>query len=222
MIPETEILLRVLVAAVLGALVGWQREIHHQPAGLRTHIILVVGAALCMTLSIDVALQFRSTALNGDPGRIAAQIVSGIGFLGAGAIIREGFTVKGLTTATSLWTMAVVGMTVGLGYYITSVVVTLLIFVVLTVLNSVEKRYIHPHLEITITLKADDRKGLMDEVKKALQEKGRRIVSLGIRRNLEDRNLAIEADIDVTEADPTENLVDDLSAIKGVHSFKIG
>src|SRR5664279_4245047 len=142
MISEPVILLRVLLAAVLGALVGWQREIHHQPAGLRTHIILVVGAALCMTLSIDVALQFRSTALNGDPGRIAAQIVSGIGFLGAGAIIREGFTVKGLTTATSLWTMAVVGMTVGLGYYLTSVVVTLLIFVVLTVLNSVEKRYI--------------------------------------------------------------------------------
>jgi putative Mg2+ transporter-C (MgtC) family protein len=222
MISEPVILLRVLLAAVLGALVGWQREIHHQPAGLRTHIILVVGAALCMTLSIDVALQFRSTALNGDPGRIAAQIVSGIGFLGAGAIIREGFTVKGLTTATSLWTMAVVGMTVGLGYYLTSVVVTLLIFVVLTVLNSVEKRYIHPHLEIAITLKADDRKGLMDDVKKVLQEKGRRIISLGIRRNLEDRNLAIEADIDVTEADPTENLVDDLSAVKGVHSFKIG
>jgi putative Mg2+ transporter-C (MgtC) family protein len=222
MISETTILLRVLLAAFLGALVGWQREIHHQPAGLRTHIILVVGAALCMTLSIDVALQFRSTALNGDPGRIAAQIVSGIGFLGAGAIIREGFTVKGLTTATSLWTMAVVGMTVGLGYYLTSVVVTLLIFGVLTVLNSVEKRYIHPHLEITVTLKADDRKGLMEDVKKVLQDKGRRIVSLGIRRNLEDRNLSIDADIDVTEAEPAENLVDDLSAIKGVHSFKIG
>jgi putative Mg2+ transporter-C (MgtC) family protein len=222
MISEPVILLRVLLAAALGALVGWQREIHHQPAGLRTHIILVVGAALCMTLSIDVALQFRATALNGDPGRIAAQIVSGIGFLGAGAIIREGFTVKGLTTATSLWTMAVVGMTVGLGYYLTSVVVTLLIFVVLTVLNSVEKRYIHPHLEITITLKADDRKGLMDEVKKVLMDKGRRIISLGIRRNLEDRNVGIEADIDVTESDPTESLVDDLSAIKGVHSFKIG
>jgi (p)ppGpp synthase/HD superfamily hydrolase len=101
-------------------------------------------------------------------------------------------------------------------------VVTLLIFVVLTVLNSVEKRYIHPHLEITITLKADDRKGLMDEVKKVLMDKGRRIISLGIRRNLEDRNVGIEADIDVTESDPTESLVDDLSAIKGVHSFKIG
>ncbi len=222
MISETDVLLRVLLAAVLGALVGWQREIQHQPAGLRTHIILVVGAALCMTLSIDVALQFRSTALNGDPGRIAAQIVSGIGFLGAGAIIREGFTVKGLTTATSLWTMAVVGMTVGLGYYLTSVVVTLLILFVLTLLNSFEKRYIHPHIEMAVTLKAEDRKGLIDDVKTVLMQNGRRIVSLGIRRNLEDRNLAIDADIDVTEGDPTESLVDELSTIKGVHSFKIG
>ena len=175
-----------------------------------------------MTLSINIAQQFRATALNGDPGRIAAQIVSGIGFLGAGAIIREGFTVKGLTTATSLWTMAIVGMTVGLGYYLTSVAVTVLILIVLSVMHSVEKRFIHPHLEVAITLKAEDRKGLSDDVKKVLGEKGRRIISLGIRRNLEDRNLAIEADIDVTEADPTENLVDDLSAIKGVHSFKIG
>jgi putative Mg2+ transporter-C (MgtC) family protein len=222
MISETNILLRVLVAAVLGALVGWQREIHHQPAGLRTHIILVVGATLCMTLSINIAQQFRTTALNGDPGRIAAQIVSGIGFLGAGAIIREGFTVKGLTTATSLWTMAVVGMTVGIGYYLTSGAVTLLILLVLTVLNSFEKRYIHPHLEIAVTLKAEDRKGMLEDIKKVLMEKDRRIISLAIRRNLEDRNLAIEADIDTTQGDPTDSLLDDLSNIKGVHSFKIG
>jgi len=222
MVSETTILLRVLFAAALGALIGWQREIHHQPAGLRTHIILVVGAALCMTLSINIAQQFRATALNGDPGRIAAQIVSGIGFLGAGAIIRDGFTVKGLTTATSLWTMAVVGMTVGLGYYLTSAAVTLLILVVLTVLNSVEKRYIHPHLEVNVNLKAEDRPGLLEDVKKVLSKKGRIIVSMGIRRNLEDRNLAIEADIDTTQGDPTDNLLDELTAIKGVHSFKIG
>jgi putative Mg2+ transporter-C (MgtC) family protein len=222
MISEPTILLRVLLAAVLGALVGWQREIHHEPAGLRTHTILVVGSALCMTLSIDVALQFRATALNGDPGRIAAQIVSGIGFLCAGAIIREGFTVKGLTTATSLWTMAIVGMTVGLGYYLTSVTVTVLILIVLSVLHSIEKRYIHPHIEVAVTLKAEDRPGLLDEVKKVLMDKGRLILTLAIRRNLEDRNLAIEANIDATQVDPTTSLVDDLSAIPGVHSFKIG
>jgi putative Mg2+ transporter-C (MgtC) family protein len=222
MIPETEILLRVLLAAALGALVGWQREIHHQPAGLRTHIILVVGAALCMTLSIDVAQQFRPIGVIGDPGHIAAQIVSGIGFLGAGAIIRDGFSVKGLTTAASVWTMAIVGMTAGLGYYLASIAVALFIFVVLTLVNSLEKRYIHPHLEVTITLKAVDRDGLIEDVKKIFVEKGRSIISLGIHRNLEDRNLSIEAEIDTTQADPTSTLLDDLSAIPGVHSFKIG
>jgi putative Mg2+ transporter-C (MgtC) family protein len=222
MISEVDILLRVLIAAALGALIGWQREIHHQPAGLRTHIILVVGASLCMTLSINIAQQFRTTALNGDPGRIAAQIVSGIGFLCAGAIIREGFTIKGLTTATSLWTMAIVGMTVGLGYYLTSIAVTLFILVILTLLNSLEKRYIHPHLQVAVTLKAIDRAGLIDDVKKVLMGKGRSLISLGIRRNLEDRNLSFEAEIDTTQADPTSTLLDDLSAIDGVHSFKIG
>ena len=221
MISETDILLRVLLAAVLGALVGLQREIHHEPAGLRTHTILVVGSALCMTLSINLALQFRSIALNGDPGRIAAQIVSGIGFLCAGAIIREGFTVKGLATATSLWTMAIVGMTVGLGYYLTAIVVTILILGALSLLYSLEQRYIRPHLAVTVTLKAEDRAGLVDEVKKIFMEKGRRIVSLGIRRNLEDRNIAIEAEIDTTQGDPTSSLLDELSAIRGVHSFKI-
>jgi putative Mg2+ transporter-C (MgtC) family protein len=222
MISEVDILLRVLIAAALGALVGWQREVHHEPAGLRTHIILVLGSALCMTLSINIAQQFRTTALNGDPGRIAAQIVSGIGFLCAGAIIREGFTIKGLTTATSLWTMAIVGMTVGLGYYLTSIVVTLFILVILTLLNSLEKRYIHPRLQVAITLKAVDRAGLIDDVKKVLMEKGRSLISLGIHRNLEDRNLSFEAEIDTSQADPTSTLLDDLSAIPGVHSFKIG
>ena len=222
MISEVEILLRVILGAALGALVGYQREIHHEPAGLRTHTILVLGSALCMTLSINIAQQFRLTALNGDPGRIAAQIVSGIGFLCAGAIIREGFTVRGLATATSLWTMAIVGMTVGLGYYLTAVVVTLLILGASSLLNLIEQRYIHPHLTVGVTLKAEDRPGLLDEIKKVLAQKGRRILSLGIRRNLEDRNLAIEADIDTTQADPTGSLLDELSAIPGVHSFKIG
>jgi putative Mg2+ transporter-C (MgtC) family protein len=118
--------------------------------------------------------------------------------------------------------MAIVGMTVGLGYYLTSIVVTLFILVILTLLNSLEKRYIPPHLEVTVTLKAEDRAGLIDDVKKVFMEKGRSLISLGIHRNLEDRNLSFEAKIDTTQADPTSALMDDLSAIAGVHSFKIG
>jgi len=93
-------------------------------------------------------------------------------------------------------------MTVGLGYYLTSVTVTILILIVLSVLHSIEKRYIHPHIEVAVTLKAEDRPGLLDEVKKVLMDKGRLILTLAIRRNLEDRNLAIEANIDATQVDP--------------------
>src|SRR5512138_990442 len=106
MISDFEIIFRLLAAAALGALVGYERQRNNQPAGLRTHIILVVGAALAMTLSINLAMQYRPLVPNGDPARLAAQVISGIGFLGVGAIIRYGPNIKGLTTATSMWSMA--------------------------------------------------------------------------------------------------------------------
>ena len=106
LISEWEILLRLGLAALLGMLVGYERERQNQPAGLRTHAILAIGSCLAMTVSINLSTQFESFGANGDPARIAAQVVSGIGFLGAGAILRYGTNVKGLTTATSLWTIA--------------------------------------------------------------------------------------------------------------------
>ena len=104
MLTQYDVILRLLVAGILGGLIGFEREMHHQPAGLRTHIILVLGAALAMCMSINLSMQFHTTASNGDPERLAAQVISGIGFLGAGAIFRFGAGVKGLTTASSLWT----------------------------------------------------------------------------------------------------------------------
>ena len=89
---------------------GLESERHNQPAGLRTHIILSIGSALAMCVSIDLAMQFQPLVPNGDPARLAAQVISGIGFLGAGAIFRYGNSIKGLTTATSLWTVAIVGL----------------------------------------------------------------------------------------------------------------
>ena len=142
MISEVQILLRVLVGAILGSLVGFERERQDQPAGLRTHMILVIGATLAMVLSVNLGYLFARPGTPADPARLAAQVISGIGFLGAGAILRYGFTVKGLTTATSLWTMAIVGMTVGAGYYLIGVVTTALMLIVLALLNVLEKRYV--------------------------------------------------------------------------------
>ena len=220
MLSEMDMLLRLLLASVLGAAIGWQRERHAQPAGLRTHTILVVGSALAMMLSINLALQFPPQV--NDPARLAAQVISGIGFLGAGAILREGFTVKGLTTATSMWTMAIVGLAVGDGYFITSVAVTALLLVVLSILYWFERRYIHAMVTVFITLKAEDRVGLIDEVKRVLTQKSRRIDAMSVRRNLEDRIISIEVTMESHESDTSSRLMDELSDIQGVRSFKVG
>ena len=132
MIPPLEAGLRLLLAALLGGIIGWERESHHRPAGLRTHVLVSVGSAL-FTLT---SLEFASFGGPTDPSRIASQIVSGIGFLGAGTIIRSGDsdTVRGLTTAASIWLTAAVGMAVGSGLYIISAVSTVVALVILRLL----------------------------------------------------------------------------------------
>jgi putative Mg2+ transporter-C (MgtC) family protein len=130
LITENQILIRILVAAFLGLLIGIERERRNHDAGLRTHMILVIGAALAMPVSINLAIQYHPDAPTGDPARLAAQVVSGIGFLGAGVIFRSGGNVRGLTTAVSLWTMTIVGLAVGGGYFLTGVVVTIALLVI--------------------------------------------------------------------------------------------
>src|SRR5437667_2233179 len=123
-----EVLGRVALAAALGAVLGLERELREREAGLRTHLLVSVGSALFTVVS---AYGFREFLVNGgsvvraDPTRVAAQIVSGIGFLGAGAIIRQGFSIRGLTTAATLWLVAAIGMASGAGYYDAAVIATL-------------------------------------------------------------------------------------------------
>jgi putative Mg2+ transporter-C (MgtC) family protein len=114
------ILLRLSVAAALGGAIGLERELRERQAGLRTHLVVCVGSALFTLVS---AYAFTSPRV--DPTRIAAQIVSGIGFLGAGAIIRQGLSVRGLTTAATLWLVAAIGMASGAGYYDAAIIATL-------------------------------------------------------------------------------------------------
>src|SRR6187549_140424 len=110
--PFTEALLRLALAAALGGAVGLEREFRHKPAGLRTNMLIALGAALFSILSIELG------AGAGSPDRVAAQVVTGIGFLGAGAILRSGENIHGLTTAATIWVNAAIGMAAGLGLYV--------------------------------------------------------------------------------------------------------
>lgn len=134
---ELDIVVRLVVASILGALIGLEREIHDHPAGMRTHLLVSLGSAGFTVLS------FTAFAAPGaDPARIAAQIVTGVGFLGAGAILKEGASIRGLTTAASLWTVAAVGMAAGAGAWGVAAATTVLVIVSLWPLRVATERFV--------------------------------------------------------------------------------
>lgn len=133
---------KVLYAIACGAIVGLERELKNKSAGIKTNVLICVGSALYTGLSILMASQFSSEHHLGDPGRIAAQIVSGVGFLGGGAIIQSRGTVVGLTTAASIWVMAAIGILVGLGYGGFAILISLAIVLVLVIVRRFEMVFI--------------------------------------------------------------------------------
>lgn len=138
MVTDFEMILRLILAAILSGFIGYEREVHGRAAGLRTHILVCIGSTLIMLTSMHIFEIYKGHA-TADPGRIAAQVVSGIGFLGAGTILRFKASVRGLTTAASLWSVAGIGLAVGSGLYIPAVVTTILILATLFFLTRIER-----------------------------------------------------------------------------------
>jgi putative Mg2+ transporter-C (MgtC) family protein len=130
---QLELTLRLVAALLLGAVIGWERELQRMPAGFRTHALVALGSAIFTVISAHAL-----TGDGSDPTRIAAQIVSGVGFLGGGAILHHGGTVRGLTTAASLWAVAAVGMAAGAGLYVLAAVSALLVIIGLEVFQRLE------------------------------------------------------------------------------------
>jgi putative Mg2+ transporter-C (MgtC) family protein len=143
---QADLAVRMLIAAILGAAIGLEREIHRHPAGMRTHLLVSLGSAIFTVLSIYgfAGVGTGSDTPTVDPTRIAAQIVSGIGFLGAGAILKYGTSIRGLTTAASLWTAAAIGMAAGAGDWIIAAVGTVIVLLSLWPLNALEDRIQRP------------------------------------------------------------------------------
>ncbi|OXI80753.1 methyltransferase [Burkholderia sp. AU33423] len=142
MISQLEIVSRLLLAALLGSIVGIERERLSWAAGLRTHMLVAVGAALVMVVSAFGFADIQNAKnVSLDPSRVAAQVVSGIGFLGAGSIMLRGEIIRGLTTAASLWVVAAVGLAVGGGMYVAAISATAIVLAILAGLKPIEKRF---------------------------------------------------------------------------------
>jgi putative Mg2+ transporter-C (MgtC) family protein len=143
---QLDLALRMLLAAILGAAIGLEREIHEHPAGMRTHLLVSLGSAIFTILSVYgfEGVGQGNVAATVDPTRIAAQVVSGIGFLGAGAILKYGTSIRGLTTAASLWTAAAIGMAAGAGEWLIAAVGTSIVIFSLWPLNRLVERMHKP------------------------------------------------------------------------------
>ena len=188
-----EVLLRLFVAAALGGAIGVERERRERQAGLRTHLVVSVGAALFTLVS---AYGFMGLDGKVDPTRIAAQIVSGIGFLGAGAIIRQGLSVRGLTTAASLWLVAAIGMAAGAGYWEGALIATLGSLLALGPLRVFAFRILSRYRPVRDRLLVEvPAGGSPVPIIEAIERQGGRVVSLDIAQEGDRRSVAVDVEL---------------------------
>ncbi len=159
-----EIILRLFLAVLFGGAVGFEREVNNRPAGFRTHILVCVGSALIMIVSAYGFSSFQEAGMVYDPGRIAAQVITGIGFLGAGTIIQNRGNIQGLTTAAGIWVVSGIGLAVGIGFYTASTIATVIVIVSLFVLNKVDHSFLSGRRYKRLWIRAVDQPGLLGKV----------------------------------------------------------
>jgi len=217
--PSFDLFIKLLVSTVLGGAIGFEREIAGKPAGLRTNILICVGAALFTHLSIHIAqIGFTPDGRPyGDTTRIAAQIVSGIGFLGAGAILHAHGAVVGLTTAASIWVVAAVGSAIGAGAYVEGIGTSVLIVLVLVGLRPVERRLLLRRRKVSATVRVQ-RDLRFDSIEDIFRGNGLHIVSRRTYEHESDRAFELEL---IGTSKQIDTIVDELRRRQDVISVSV-
>lgn len=225
-IDNLHIFLRLLLSALLGGIIGYEREQNNHPAGFRTHILVSIGSTLIMLISIYGFKDFLNEEnVRFDPSRIAAQVVTGIGFLGAGTILRHGFTVTGLTTAASLWVVAGIGLAIGVGSYFAAVVSTVFVLISLAALAKIDVLFIRKRRLIQIRVNVIDRPGKLGEIATKLGERKINIKSISI---IEEENenkdifVSIVFILRIPKHESVPFIVDEIKQIDGVKEVQFG
>lgn len=208
-------LFRLLIACVLGGLIGYERESMNRPAGFRTHILVCMGAALVMLTSEYIFEQYKGS-VNIDPARLGAQVISGIGFLGAGTIIREGASVKGLTTAASLWAVSCVGIAAGIGFYEGAIFAALVIYLTLIVLKKLERNLTRKrHLNI-LYIKTNNLPGQIGTIGCTFGKYDITIKNIEFLNNEEDDDALIKFLVKLPGNVKKNTIIEELYKVEGV------
>lgn len=211
------VVFRLMLSVVLTGLPGTNRRRTAHPAGMRTHMIIGMGACLLMLVSIGMAEMVPG--YQGDPARIAAQVVTGIGFLGAGAIIRLGFSVKGLTTAASVWMCAGVGLAVGAGNYFEACVAAGLLYFVLTAVERFEVRLFSKHQLCRLHVAATGGTDTLNSILKALESHESSPDSISTSRDIKNNKVSVILYLPVRPEGTLCDLESDLAAIEGIETI---
>lgn len=217
-VTEWELLLRLTLSCVLGGVIGYERQSRRKSAGLRTNVLVCLGSCLIMVLSQEIYQNVEGLT-NADPARLAAQVVSGIGFLGAGTIMKEGLTVRGLTTAACLWVVAGVGLAVGAGFYTGALFTSALVFGTLGTLSRLDDWVSHEK-NMSISIQTIDTPGQVGKISDCLDVLNLRTKGIQVKANTED---TVFIDLLIYNSGGAKNLeiAQELKKIKGVLSVDI-
>lgn len=219
MLNEWAVIFRLVLAAVLSGLIGFEREFHGRAAGFRTHILLCIGSTLVMLTSIHI-FDIYISRVPVDPARIAAGVVTGIGFLGAGAIMRSRSSVRGLTTAASLWVVAGIGLAVGSGLYFASVFTTALTIIALMLFGRIEHSMIRKDWYRTIIIESKDGVEQMKSIRGILGDFRTDITDFEIDRAADGANMALRLGLKLYETRSADQIVEAVGRLDGVKSVR--
>lgn len=215
---------RLFLASLLGGLIGLEREIHGRPAGFRTHLLVSLGSCLFVATSIEFYRIYGNFSGVGpvgvDPARVAAQVVTGIGFLGAGAIIREGSSIRGLTTAACLWIAAAIGLSCGAGLVIVPLVVTTISLATLLLLKRVEGALNRDSYN-SIKVWSEDRGGQLDRIEQILNAAKLDVIDLNVEKDVDAARIYFEFQVKFSTRGTKSSIVDALVAIDGIRKVRL-
>ncbi|MBZ9636416.1 MgtC/SapB family protein [Clostridium sp. FP1] len=192
-----EVAIRLVLAVIVGGLIGYEREFKNRPAGFRTHILVCLGAAVTSMIQLysiqdatNMIIQHPElqNALKADIGRLGAQVITGVGFLGAGTIIHEKGSVKGLTTAASIWTVACIGLAVGLGYYTLTILATICVFIVLVFFKTFEAKLFKNINILKIEIQYSNKKNMVEKLEQYFEGMGIKVKTIDFSIEDEDEN----------------------------------
>jgi putative Mg2+ transporter-C (MgtC) family protein len=224
MVSDWEIILRFVLASVLGGVIGLEREVHGREAGVRTYLLVSLGSALIMVISEFLVLKYHGGPLGaifrGDPGRIAAQAITGIGFLGAGVILRYKDSIRGLTTAACMWVVCAIGLSIGAGYYLFGLASSGITLFSLLGLKGLGKRLKKDwYMEMVVI--SEDIEGQIERIQEIIDKYESEVTQLGVKRDFRQKEITLNFHFRFRAIQPDRSMYQEVFGLSGIKQVEL-